>query len=383
MKNGLQNYHQLESELKLAAEEHGEPHWLVERRLSALKKLIQNREISLLSANLATKLPKKADFSQQQELIKQYTEKNLTTKKCLKFVQIGQTVVAINLPDELEEKGVIFTDIFTAFREHPRFTQNNFMGKIISTTENWLTNYQLAWFNSGVFIYLPHEMHIKHPFEIYTIQSAGQRPLVNQILVIAEPGSSCSIIHHVVSKDNNPQQLSSIVEINAKANSKIDFATVATSDGSYYIKRRAILNRNAAINWTTGMFSKRNSLIDTSCRLIGSDTIVNQILAMLATGQQQSTIINQVDGLVDKAKTHEFMRGVQIGSASKVRLPSNENTKLKKVAAGDLSEKSYTDIAECYLPVLQQIADEDVRKTLKQALNEQLNEFKNKEVLKL
>src|SRR5690625_3823701 len=69
------------------------------------------------------------------------------------IIQRNQTVAYATLSDEYKEKGVIFTDIFTALKEHEDLVKKYYMTDAVSVNEHRLTALHAALMNGGVFVY--------------------------------------------------------------------------------------------------------------------------------------------------------------------------------------------------------------------------------------
>ena len=72
----------------------------------------------------------------------------------LKFIQMGTQTVLEQLPADLAEQGVVFTDFHTALEEIPELVEQHFMSAV-KYDEDKLSAYHTAYFNSGAFLYLP------------------------------------------------------------------------------------------------------------------------------------------------------------------------------------------------------------------------------------
>ncbi len=68
------------------------------------------------------------------------------------YIQHNQSPAYLSLTEELKSKGVIFTDIFTAVREHSELVKKYFMTKAIKVDEHRLTALHAALLNGGVFL---------------------------------------------------------------------------------------------------------------------------------------------------------------------------------------------------------------------------------------
>src|SRR5690625_1861107 len=68
------------------------------------------------------------------------------------IIQRNQTNAYATIDDELKDKGVIFTDILTACKEHGELVQKYYMEDAVSIDEHRLTALHGALMNGGVFV---------------------------------------------------------------------------------------------------------------------------------------------------------------------------------------------------------------------------------------
>lgn len=71
------------------------------------------------------------------------------------LVQFDDTTIFEQLPQELIDKGVIFTDLFTAMKEVPELVNQYYMTKAVPMDEDKMTAAHAAFMNSGMFLYVP------------------------------------------------------------------------------------------------------------------------------------------------------------------------------------------------------------------------------------
>ena len=79
---------------------------------------------------------------------------------------------------ELKENGVIFTDIFTAAREHGDLLQKYFMKDGVKVDEHRLTALHAALLNGGVFIYVPKNVELKDPIQAVFLHDDAEATLI-------------------------------------------------------------------------------------------------------------------------------------------------------------------------------------------------------------
>ena len=81
-----------------------------------------------------------------------------------KLVQVGTQTVLEQLPTDLINKGVIFTDFYTALEEIPDIIEKYF-GAARDFKEDKLAAYHTAYFNSAAVLYVPDNIEIEEPIE--------------------------------------------------------------------------------------------------------------------------------------------------------------------------------------------------------------------------
>lgn len=144
-----------------ASKANNEPQQLIDRRLNA-RELMEKLRLPRMQRFDFRTWPLIAD--QPLKWIKSDTnlvEKPTADDEVLKVTQFGQTLLHVNLPQKLQEQGVILTDIFTAARKYPELFNKYFM-TAINPEENRLTAYHLAYLNAGLFLYIPKTLKLKN-----------------------------------------------------------------------------------------------------------------------------------------------------------------------------------------------------------------------------
>src|SRR5699024_6999515 len=106
-------------------------------------------------------------------------------------VQVGTQTAFEQLPMELIEQGVIFTDIFTAMEEHPELVEEAYMQLAVKPDEDKLTAFHAAFMNSGMFLYVPKNVVIEEPLEALCIQNNQEATsFIKHVLIYADTNSA-------------------------------------------------------------------------------------------------------------------------------------------------------------------------------------------------
>src|SRR5690625_147318 len=94
-----------------------------------------------------------ADLSNVPNALKDFIDEKNPSENIV--IIRDQTVAYSSISDELKDKGIILTDIFTAMKEHEELVKKYYMKEAVSVDEHKLTALHAALMNGGVFVYVP------------------------------------------------------------------------------------------------------------------------------------------------------------------------------------------------------------------------------------
>src|SRR5690606_23493054 len=155
---------------------------------------------------------------------------------------------------DLEAKGVIFTDMETAAKEHGELVGKHLMS-VVTKDENKLTALHAAMFTGGVFLYVPKNVVVDQPLQALFLSDDAEAAFSPHILIVAEANSSVTYVDNYISGGDAKQLVhNGIVEVVAKPGAQVQFATVhnLNSEITDLTYRRALLEQDASINWVIG-----------------------------------------------------------------------------------------------------------------------------------
>ena len=279
-----------------ASKANNEPQQLIDRRLSARElmeklRLPRMQRFDFRTWPLIAERPLKWVES-DADLV----EKSVTDDEVIKVTQFGQTLLHVNLPQKLQDQGVILTDIFTTAREYPELFNKYFM-TAINPKENLLTAYHLAYLNAGLFLYIPKNVEIEKPIEAEIIQDSTQdEPLISHILVIADRGSRIKFIQHLTTVGDHENAANMMIELMAQENSEIDFSSL-DEFGPHthtYFKRRADIGKDAHVEWAVGLMNDGATVGDMDSELLGDGGYANSKMIAVTTRDQEVGVNNRV-----------------------------------------------------------------------------------------
>lgn len=308
----------------------GEPAWLTEFRLQALansenlpmpkpdKTNIKNWNLTQFEQHIVGS----DDFASLNDLPADVkTLINLEATEQNLYIQRNNRPTYIAVSKELQDKGVIFTDIFTAAREHSDLLQKYFMTEGVKADEHKLTALHAALMNGGVFLYVPKNVEIAQPIQAVFIHDNEKATLFNHVIVVAEDNSSVTYVENYVSTVAEANSVFNIVtEVIAKAGAKVQYGAVDTlSKGlTGYVNRRGVAGRDARIEWALGLMNDSNTIYENVTNLIGDGSFGDTKTVVVGRGDQTQNFTTSIVHFGKSTEGFILKHGVMKDSATSI-----------------------------------------------------------------
>lgn len=143
------------------------------------------------------------------------------------ITHLDGSLAAIELMAEAAKQGVLFSDLATAVREHPDLVRDHLMTTVALPDEHRFRALHAALWTGGTFIYVPKGVDVVLPLMSQTWLGAPGCALFPHTLLIAEEGSSVTLIELFASTGDGGRTLSSgAVELILRAGARVQYAAV-------------------------------------------------------------------------------------------------------------------------------------------------------------
>lgn len=284
----------------------GEPNWMRDFRLKSLNRF-QNRPLPTWGADVAAididdiyyyvkptdKLAK--DWDDVPDSIKDTYEKLGIPEAERKYfagvtAQYESEVVYHKNRIDLEQQGVIFTDMDTALREHPEIVRQYF-GKIIPPNDNKFSALNSAVWSGGSFIYVPPDTEVELPLQAYFRINTENMGQFERTLIIADEGSKVHYIEGCSAPVYSTDSLhSAVVEIVVKESARVTYTTIQNWSNNVYnlVTKRARVEAEGHMEWVDGNIGSRVTMKYPAVVMVGpkaSGTVLSAAYA--GPGQHQ------------------------------------------------------------------------------------------------
>jgi Fe-S cluster assembly protein SufB len=318
-----------ESTVRFISAKKGEPEWLIEWRLEALRRWftmkeptwarvnypkIDYQDLHYYAAPKSMSGPRSLD-EVDPEILATYDKLGipLREQEILAGVQNGNgegtggrvavdavfdsVSVATTFRAELAKAGVIFMPISEAVREHPELVQK-YLGSVVPVTDNFFATLNSAVFSDGSFVYIP--KGVRCPMELSTYFRIKERNTgqFERTLIIADEGSYVSYLEGCTAPMRDENQLhAAVVELVALDDAEIKYSTVQNwypgdreGKGGIYnfvTKRGDCRGKNSKISWTQVETGSAITWKYPSCILRGDNSQGEFYSIAISNGYQQ------------------------------------------------------------------------------------------------
>lgn len=213
------------------------------------------------------------------------------------YIQHNNTPAYVSLSEELQAKGVIVTDIFTATREHSDLVKKYYMTDGVKVNEHRLTALHAALMNGGVFVYVPRNVVVEEPIQVLYIHDDENVSLFNHTLVVAEESSQVTYVENYLSTVEEAKGQANIVaEVFAQDNAKVVFGAVDVLANGFmtFVSRRGVTGRDARIEWAIGSMNESNTIAENITHLIGDNSSSDFKMVTVGLNEQKQNFTTDI-----------------------------------------------------------------------------------------
>ena len=265
--------------IKEISKQKNDPEWMAEFRLKALETYNKlelptwGPDLSELNMDeIATYVRPKSKMADNWEDVPEEIKDTFAKlgipeaeKRSLAGVgaQYDSEVVYHSMKKELMEQGVIYTDMETAVREYPELVKPHFMKCVPVTDHKFVALHGAVW-SGGSFVYVPKGVKVDIPLQSYFRLNSPESGQFEHTLIIVEEGASLHFIEGCSAPKYNKVNLhAGCVELYVKDNAYLRYSTIEnwSKNMMNLNTKKAIVGKNAQIDWVTGSFGSKISML--------------------------------------------------------------------------------------------------------------------------
>lgn len=232
------------------------------------------------------------------------------------LIQYNSTNAQARLNDDLKKRGVIFSDLDTAIREHPELVQKYFMTQAVTYSENRYksdkprttasgrhegggygdTTGDLkfaalhgAFFSGGTFLYVPRGVVVDLPLQAITYFDAPNAAMFTHTLVVVEEGASVTLIDNYASQANEAQRFSDgAVELILKPGADLKYFHLQdyAQNVWHFTTQTALMDKDSTLTWLAGTLGSQTTKAFLDCKFVGQGANANLLGFYFGDGNQ-------------------------------------------------------------------------------------------------
>ncbi len=282
----------------------GEPEWMLEFRLKALKHYQQrpmpNWGADLSSLNLDEIVyyvkPSESEGKSWDDVpdsIKRTFDKLGIPEAEQKFLagvgaQYESEMVYHNIQEHLAQQGVIFLSIEEGLRQYPDLFREHF-GKVIPIEDNKFAALNSAVWSGGSFVYIPKGVKVDLPLQAYFRLNMANIGQFERSIIIADEGAQVHYVEGCTAPSYTTDSFhSGVIEIIVKKNARVRYTTIQNWSTNVYnlVTQRAIVEEGGTMEWVDCNLGSKVTMKYPSCYLMGPGAH-GEILSMAFAGPGQ------------------------------------------------------------------------------------------------
>jgi Fe-S cluster assembly protein SufB len=264
----------------------GEPEWMLEFRLKALKHFL-SRPIPTWGADLSDLdlddiyyyvKPTNAEgrtWDDVPETIKNTFDKLGIPEAERKYLagvgaQYDSEMIYHNVQEELEKQGVIFMSIEDGLRHHPDLFREYF-STVIPIEDNKFAALNSAVWSGGSFVYVPKGVEVKLPLQAYFRLNMANIGQFERSLIIADEGAQVHYVEGCTAPLYTTNSFhSGVIEIVVKKNARVRYSTIQNWSSNVYnlVTQRAMVYENGTMEWVDANLGSKTTMKYPSCYLM-------------------------------------------------------------------------------------------------------------------
>lgn len=159
-----------------------------------------------------------------------------------------------SLEKELQDQGVIFTDLDIAVQEHPELVKKYFMRCVPANDHKFAALHGAVW-SGGTFLYIPKGVQVKKPLQSYFRMNAMNMGQFEHTLIIIEDEAEGHYIEGCSAPKYGSNALhAGCVEVFVGQNAKFRYSSVENwSRDTYNLNtKRSIIEKDGIMEWVGG-----------------------------------------------------------------------------------------------------------------------------------
>jgi Fe-S cluster assembly protein SufD len=237
-----------------------------------------------------------------------------------RVLQAGPGLAGLELDPALAAKGVILADLETAAVDHADLVRRHF-GTAAGADAGKFAALNAAYFEAGVFIYVPRGVRIDQPIRVLRYRAEPNTAWFPRMLIVAEEGSQVGVVEELTSPDfDEPVFSCGAVEIIAGNAANVQYVALQRYGRNVHhlSTKRTIAGRDANLDTLVVNLGGSVARVDLAASLEGPGSRSDMLGLYFARGNQHFDHNTRQNHKVPHATSDLLYKGALTGSSRAV-----------------------------------------------------------------
>ncbi len=299
-----------------------EPTWLIERRRQACARFQafplpssrdeEWRRTDIRGLRLDTFSPRFA-AAPSQEAIAGFDPiwANLSAQYATGIEHINGTLV--RHPDPSRSSGAVLIDLNRAVKEYPEIVERYLLTEAVTPSDDFFAALHASFWTGGALLYVPRGVRVEAPlFSLIGLAGDGRVDL-SHTLIVLEEGAEATLVREMAGRPGSQQASLHVgaVEVFLAQNARLRLVNIQNWDETtwHFSRERAIVGRDAALQWTIGALGSRLSKVNQEVALAGPGASAQVNGVMFTSGRQHLAYFTRQDHIAPHTTSDLLYRG--------------------------------------------------------------------------
>lgn len=180
--------------------------------------------------------------------------------------------IQVDLNPALAAQGVVFTDLMSAVRQHPRLLEA-VLGQVVRPEEGRFAALAGAMASTGVLLFVPRGVHLEQPLHSILWGPGSNLAYFSHLLIWLDDGASATYVHEAASSNEADGQSlhAGLVEIHVGEEANLRFVELQSWGEQVwnFSHERARVDRDGNLDWIFGAIGSRLTKNFSDLELVG------------------------------------------------------------------------------------------------------------------
>jgi len=221
--------------------------------------------------------------------------------------------------DEPVSEGPVVMPLALAAERYPDIVERH-LGTVVTARTRFTVENDAKW-SGGAFVYVPKGVHVEAPIVLTTVHEEAGSALHHRALIVLEEGAQAEVWHQSLSSDLEAEGVvNGVTELVVGQNAKLRFVDAqALSEKTWVFgAQRAVVERDASLDWITLGFGSANGKVFLETKLAGPGAHAAVTGAYATRGRQHLDFDTLQEHAAPDTTSDLAFRGILDGRSSTV-----------------------------------------------------------------